>query len=165
MRSGSNFSYTKQQREGLRYERRALSYLQELVDKREAKDFTLLANKWFTFKSEASTDSNPRFCQTDGILLNEREKRIILVEVKLQHTNSAWRQVRLLYEPILRVVYPSYSIAAIELCKWLDPHSSFPEQYFYAEDIFTAAPEKFGVHLYKPGREKKLRKQSKRGGV
>lgn len=169
----SNSNYTRQQREGLRYERRALMYLQELADTRASKDYILLANSWFMFKSESNSNSNsnsnnnPRFCQTDGLLFNSTEKKIILVEIKLQHTNAAWRQIRLLYEPVLKVIYPEYSIAAIELCKWLDPHSSFPEQYFYAEDVFSAAPDKFGVHLYKPGRERKPRntKKQKRSEV
>lgn len=148
-------SFTRQQREGLRYERRAIEYLRELNEKHAERGFAFFPSPWIMFKSKGSSSSQARFCQPDTFLLNEAEGKIILFEIKLQHTNTAWRQIRLLYEPVLRVIYPSFEIASIELCKWLDPHTSFGGEYHFAEDIYSAGAEKLGVHLFKPGRERK----------
>lgn len=142
-------AFTKQQREGLRYERRTLEYLEGLCYARKERDFILRKSPWIMFKNVGAGDREVRFCQPDAILTNEREKVIILAEIKLQHTIMAWRQIRLLYEPLLKFIFPDYNIRVVEVCKWFDPHSAFPEQYTYLEDIFNASEKGFGIHIYK----------------
>lgn len=160
-------SFTKQQREGLRYEKKAIEYLNGLLEKHNkarsdgdgSGKYSLHASRWIMFKNTKSNESEIRFCQPDAFFIDEENKKIILFEIKLQHTQTAWAQIRLLYEPVLRFIFPGFQLAAIELCKWLDPHSSFPEQYFYTEDVFSAEEGKFGIHLFKsPSRTARKRK-------
>ena len=158
--------FTRQQKEGLRYEKRAIEYLEKTVALQTFKRFHLLPSPWIMFKSKGNAFEQSyqgfRFCQPDSLLVNAIDKIVIIVEIKYQHTSEAWRQVKLLYEPVVKKIgeFEGFNIRCLELSKWLDPHSSFPEQYYYEENILECKSDCFGVHLYKPSRNvrKKVKK-------
>lgn len=91
-----------------------------------------------------------RWCQPDGLLIDPWEGKIILVEVKYQHTPDAWWQLRRLYGPVVEYLFPNYSIQAVEICKWFDPATLFPEQVAMLPDPCLAAEDRIGVHIWKP---------------
>lgn len=143
-------AFTRAQKEGLRYEKKAHEYLKKLlIDARDI-NFELKISPWIMFKCKHDASTRIRFCQPDAVLISKDETRIILIEIKYQHTNEAWKQLRLLYEPILKFIYPKASIACLEICSWFDPHASFQEHYYYSENPLEALSERLGVHVYHP---------------
>lgn len=134
--------------QGVRYEKRAQAYLKRMIDLTGTAGESLLQSPWLAFKANGSL--RERYCQPDAVLVDTSNKHITIFEVKLQHTSAAWWQVRQLYEPVLRVIYPGFSFSAIEIVKWLEPKTTFPETFFYAENIFARDGSKFGVHIYDP---------------
>lgn len=172
-------SLSRAQKEGMRYERRAHEYLREIqatadrsasASTRSGESYELVLSPWIVFqsKSDQSFDSNSngssvRFCQPDAIFVSSKRPRVILIEIKYSHTNEAWRQLRLLYEPVLRKLFePTFGseleIACIELCRWFDPHEPFTEHFYYEENPLDARSGKLGIHIYRPrGRAKKAR--------
>lgn len=133
--------------EGIRYEKKALEYLKKQVEKRKD-EYELILSPWLVFRS--GQNPKDRFAQPDALLYHQESKTITIVEVKLQHTAAAWWQVRQLYEPILRHIYPGFRFEALEIVRWLDPRTPFPETFFYAENVFETESGKFGVHIYDP---------------
>lgn len=142
--------FTRAQKEGLRYEKKAHDYLKGLLLAEKNTNFELMLSPWIMFKTKHDSFERIRFCQPDAILISADRSRIILCEIKYQHTNEAWKQLRLLYEPVLRHIFPLASIACIEICRWFDPHTNFAEHYYYAENPLSAIAEKLGVHIYRP---------------
>jgi hypothetical protein len=117
---------------------------------REGGQLELIPSPWLVFKS-GDRNSRDRFCQPDSLLVDTERKHITIVEIKLQHTSAAWWQIRQLYEPVLRRIYTNYTFSAMEIVKWLDPQTPFPETFFYAESVFDQNSEaKFGVHIFDP---------------
>lgn len=134
--------------EGLRYEKKAQEYLEKQLE--QGQDLELIQSPWLVFKS-GDRNSRDRFCQPDSLLVDLSNRHITIIEIKLQHTASAWWQVRQLYEPVLRRIYTNYTFSALEIVKWLDPDVAFPETFYYAENIFDRNSEhKFGVHIFDP---------------
>lgn len=70
-----------------------------------------------------SDDRGRRCCIPDGIILGPSLS--VVVEIKSQHMPEAWWQLRKLYEPVLRTVYPH--VALLEICKSYDAQMPFPE--------------------------------------
>lgn len=143
-------SFTRAQKEGLRYEKKAHEYLKDLLVDSQDQNYELKISPWIMFKTKQDPFQRIRFCQPDAVLISSDSSRIILCEIKYQHTNEAWKQLRLLYEPVLKFIYPLSSIACVEICRWFDPHTSFAEHYYYAENPLAAIAEKLGVHIYRP---------------
>lgn len=148
--SSNKPTFTKAQKDGLRYEKRAQNYLIKLGGRFD--HFRVLCNPWILFHSVGAPSSSIQFCQPDCLLIDDTEKKVTIVECKLSHTPDSWKQVRQLYEPVLRRIpeFAGYSFAAVEVCKWFDPHKGFPETYYYAENVLGATIDRFGIHIYKP---------------
>lgn len=74
----------------------------------------------------------------------------MVVEYKLQHTPLAWWQTRQKYLPVLSQIFPLdlWEFAAVEVVQWFDPHTPFPEPIDMLEDVISASPQKFGVHIW-----------------
>lgn len=52
---------------------------------------------------------------------------LVVIEVKLSHTERAWWQLNRLYAPLLRqLVIPSVSLRCVEICRHYDPDAQFP---------------------------------------
>ena len=128
--------------EGMRYETLAHSYLASVSE-------YYCPGPWLSFTSEIS-DRRIRFCQPDGLILDFRRGALTLVEIKLKHTSAAWWQTRHLYEPVLRHLFRDWTIAIVEVAKWIDPHTPFPEHFKFASAIqlSSLAPNSFSLHLY-----------------
>lgn len=152
--TNQKISLTKVQKDGIRYEKRTQAHLEKLCQ--ASGEFVCVCNPWIVFGRKGDNPTVANFCQPDCLLINNDKRRIIIVETKLSHTPDSWRQLRQLYEPVVRTIYPKGSFAFLEICKWFDPHVGYPETYYYAENVLEAEEGKIGIHIYKPrGREKK----------
>ncbi len=139
--------YTKVQKDGLRYEKRVQSHVQKLLTGRDG--LSALFNPWVLYHNRSDGPTAANFCQPDIVLAGQG--RVWIIECKLTHTNDSWQQLRLLYEPVLRKIYPKGTqFALVEVCKWFDPHTRYNETYYYCEDIFNAEIGRLGIHIYKP---------------
>lgn len=154
MFTNNKVSLTKVQKDGIRYEKRAQAYLADLC--RASEEFVCLCNPWIIFGRKGESPTVLNICQPDCLVINRNARKLIIVEAKLSHTPDSWKQLRQLYEPVARKMYPGWSFALLEICKWFDPHIGYPETYYYAENVLEAEQDKIGIHIYKPrGREKK----------
>lgn len=93
--------------------------------------------------------SGRHWCQPDGILYL-RSNRLIIVEFKYQHTADAWKQLRLLYEPVITFLHPGAAVSSLEIVKWYDCAVAFPEPVHLIADIAEHHGKGFGVHIWKP---------------
>src|SRR5574343_230988 len=93
-----------------------------------------------------------RWCQPDGLLFDPHSGLLTIVEVKLQHTAAAWWQVKLLYFPIIAQVFPPdlWRYSFVEVVKWYDRDTAFPERIQLLPHIALAEEGRFGVHIVKP---------------
>lgn len=131
---------------GLRYEAKAKIMLQRTIPEADSNNSNqLLVGPWLMFKAG---NDKIRYCQPDALLIDLENKRVVIYEIKLQHTSQAWWQVRKLYQPVLERIYTNYSFVCVEVVKWLDAHAAFPETFYYAESPMDLTDGKFGVHIY-----------------
>ncbi len=132
--------------EGLRYERRAKARLAELLGADDCCE--LLLGPWIRFR-DAATPGAWRFCQPDALWLDPLEGRLVLIEIKLQHTPDAWWQCEWLYRPVLERLFApgEWQIAPCEVVKWFDPAVPFPCRPAMLRDPRMAQPDQFGVHI------------------
>lgn len=63
------------------------------------------------------------WCQPDVLVLGR--KRVLVLECKLTLTSEAFRQLQLLYFPVLRQAYPEREIIGGVVCKNLTPEVDF----------------------------------------
>lgn len=110
---------TAAQRNGKRYERQALAYLAGVL----GRGFT--PSQWF--KYHAGALHAPRYCQTDGIFVDD--SGVVIFEVKASFTESAYWQLRWLYEPVIRAALNPKRVQLIVVCRSFDPAISFPAPY------------------------------------
>lgn len=111
----------------------------------------VLLGPWLRFAS--SVNSKLTFCQPDAVYVDRDLLRCTVFEIKLKHTSDAWWQVRQLYIPVLRAILPpSFTFHAVELVKWYDPHTAFPEKFRYLESIdqkhLAQLGEDFNLHIW-----------------
>lgn len=94
-----------------------------------------------------------RWCQPDALLVDVESGRIVVIEVKYQHTLDAWWQLHHLYVPVLREIFPAtmWTIAVCEVVKWYDPATWFPCRVQLLADPVEARVNEFGVHIWKKG--------------
>ena len=133
--------YTGRRLEGVRYEKKVHAYLEEFYGER------YVASPWLRFFTEGVW----RWCQPDAILIDLEHGRITIVEIKYQFTSDAWWQVKHLYEPVLRVMFPAalWCFDHCQVVKWYDPATPFPEPVVLAHEVSMVHP-KFKVHIYRP---------------
>lgn len=150
-------TFTPSHKLGLQYERRVQDHLVKLCSKHGG--FICIPNPWIMFHRVGESSSTINFCQPDCLLIDNRkeERKIIIIECKYSHTGDSWTQIRKLYEPLVRKLYPEFKIACVEICKWYDPHTAvaFPETFYYCENVLEAVTNRFGIHIYKPRGRKK----------
>jgi len=132
--------------EGLRYEGKAQNYLSERLGQ------GYLRSPWLRFMERGA--DRPRWCQPDGLYIDFELGKLVIVEVKLQHTLDAWWQLEHLYIPVIRRAFAQgiWTIATCEVVKWYDPAVAYPVAPTLRENIVEAAPNDFSVHIWKPGR-------------
>ena len=94
------------------------------------------------------------WCQPDGLDIDIRRGLITIVEFKLQHTSAAWWQTRQLYEPVVKAVFGAaqWAFSIVEIVKWFDPDTAFPERFSFIPSLADARPGAFHVHIWNPRR-------------
>jgi hypothetical protein len=125
---------------GLRYETRVQDLLCEISD-------LYVPSPWLRYGIKG--EGRARWCQPDGFLLDLRKGQITLIEVKYKHTIDSWWQLRKLYEPVLKKIFPPshFQYACIEIVSWYESNIKFPETFYFASDPLEAEVNKFGVHV------------------
>jgi hypothetical protein len=108
-----------------------------------------LQGPWLRFYS----NGKPRWCQPDALLIDVLAGRIVVIEVKYQHTPDAWWQLYHLYVPVLRAMFPPslWELSVCEVVKWYDPATWFPCRVAMLQDPMTARVNEFGVHIWRRG--------------
>lgn len=132
--------YTGRRLQGVKYEKKVHEYLLAI-------DEEYIPGPWIKFFAEGKW----RYCQPDGFRISLSEGRITLVEIKYQHTSDAWWQLKYLYEPVLRKLFPEdlWEFDFVEIVKWFDPLTRFPCETHLVADPFRKS-EDFKVHIWKP---------------
>jgi len=102
---------------------------------------------WFIFQANGHPER--RWCQPDAMIVNIRTGLITLVEIKLRHTSLAWWQLRHLYTPVIRTLFPApnWEIAMVEIVRWFDPNIAFPERFKMLPDLTKVTSQGFHVHI------------------
>lgn len=134
--------YTGRRAQGVRYEKLVQEYLLFRYPS------LYLPSQWIRFRN---TSDGVRWCQPDGLLFLPREGRIVVVEIKYQHTADAWWQTKCLYVPVLEKIFPRalWEIDVVEVVKWFDPATAFPERVVLANEV-DMRHKNFKVHIWKP---------------
>jgi len=130
--------------QGVRYEKKVHEYLAAVYPDE------YVASPWIYFQ-ESGAD-RPRWCQPDGLLFDLQKGIITIVEVKYQHTSDAWWQLTQLYRPVLEKIFPLtlWQMQCVEVVKWYDPATVFPERVALLEEPTERLKSGFGVHIWKP---------------
>ena len=132
---------------GIRYEREVQDYLSLLALGRAELEY--FASPWIEFFDK----HGKRWCQPDAVLLQKNTKVGIVVEVKYQHCSDAWFQLKELYAPVLRCIFPGVTFGLVEIVHWHDPLTKFPERYDFTPDPFSVRhANRISVHIYNPKR-------------
>lgn len=135
--SAKDGGHSGSQKAGLRYERSACRYLKATFP-------NVLIGRAIHFVDELG----PRTCIPDAVI--HCPQFVIVVEIKLQHMPEAWWQLRRLYEPVLKVIYPGSPIACVEMVRSFDASMPFPEKVDFFDDLHDVNPDKFGVFRWTP---------------
>jgi len=148
-------------RTGQLYEAKAQEYITRKCEA-ASPAVEIIRSPWIAFASEGDKPGEIRYCQPDCLLVDREARKITAIEIKLQHCYEAYLQLRKLYEPVLRFMFPEFAFAAVELVQWHEPHVVFPEKYYHEEKLVDAEPGRLALHIGNP-RYDPLRKS--RGGV
>ena len=106
-----------------------------------------LPSMWFNF---ADHESDSKWCQTDGLLVDPWRGRITIIEAKWQHTATAYYQLFKLYYPVVAFLFAAkYDITCCEVVKWFDPAILTPVRPIMCKEPADAKPGKFNVHIWK----------------
>lgn len=144
---------TGARRTGEVYESKAQEYIVRQVDPdARATDWPIeiIRSPWIEFASEGDKSGTVRYCQPDCLLVDREACKVTAIEIKLQHCYEAYVQLRKLYEPVLRFMFPQYAFAAVELVQWHDAHVVFPEKYYYEEKLANAEKGRLALHIWNP---------------
>lgn len=134
--------YTGSRLAGIRYEAKVHEYLTQVYGLR------YVQSPWLRF---FSAGEGHRWCQPDGLIIDTQAGRITIVEVKYQFTSDAWWQIKRLYEPVLRVIFPAelWHFDYCQVVKWYDPNVKFQEPIVLAHEV-DMRHKHFKVHIWKP---------------
>ncbi len=126
----------------MRYEQKVHEHFLELFPSK------YLPSPWVRFTNVE--DTNARWCQPDGLIIDIEAGLISIVEMKYQHTSDAWWQLEKLYKPVLAVIFPKqlWRLQCVEVVKWFDPATDFPVPIRMAESPIGVGD--FSVHIWKP---------------
>lgn len=133
---------TAAQKYGKKYEGRVLSFLATRFD-------NIRSGPWIRFATERDSY---RLCQPDALLVGSKSAEITIVEVKVRHTLDAYWQLRYLYAPVVKAIFPSHKIRLLEIVKSFDGGIHYPETFnfhFQFDDWQKQLPD-FGVVQWKP---------------
>ena len=140
---------TGARRTGQLYENKAQEYITREV---QASNLAceIIRSPWIAFASEGDKPGEVRYCQPDCVLVDKEGLKLTAIEIKLQHCYEAYLQLRKLYEPVLRFMFPQFSFAAVELVQWHEPHIVFPEKYYHEAKLTDAEAGRLALHIWNP---------------
>lgn len=129
---------------GVKYERKAQAML---TDRYGA---AYMASQWVRFRSV--DDPRVRWCQPDGVLVDQGASTLTIVEIKYSHTEVAWWQLFRLYRPVLERLFAGhgYEFRCVEVCRWFDAAIRCPVKPRLREDIANVRPGEFAVNIWSP---------------
>jgi hypothetical protein len=129
----SSGGVTKSQRAGLNFEAKVLDGLCSRYP-------GLLAQPWLRY-----WDSHgPRLCCPDALLFTK--SMVLIVEIKLSHTVSAYWQLKHHYFPVVCSLYPSVTVGILEICRTYDPHIALPEPQLLVTDLDAYIASKANIY-------------------
>ena len=107
-----------------------------------------LPSPWLLYVVEG----RPLWCQPDGLHFDVAKGRITICEIKLKHTADSQRQLRGVYEPVVRRMFsrPGWGVSLVEVVKWYDPDVTYPEPHTLISDPFAHTGNKIGVYVWRP---------------
>ena len=134
---------------GIRYEREVLDHLSLLA--LGVPSVELRLGPWLEFVDKRGR----RWCQPDAVLSDRKTGIHIIYEVKYQFTSDAWWQLKWLYLPVLEKLLQG-PIGLIQICRWYDPASLFPEKYDLTKDPFKIPhADRVAVHIWDAKRSRR----------
>jgi hypothetical protein len=113
---------TEAQRIGLRYERKVHEHFSRRFS-------NYGASQWISYKCGKGFDV--RWAQPDGLMLDMEKGQVTIIEIKIRHTERAWWQLRQLYEPLVKFLFPQWTIGLCEVCRTFDPAVAWPEPFHF----------------------------------
>lgn len=133
---------TARQKIGLRYEHRIQCQLQEQFELR------YIPSQWWKYHD----GQRIRYCQFDGLLLNDEQRTVTIVEIKYSHTSDAYWQLENVYVPVLRAFLKAspWLVATCEVVKWFDGTLHYPRQPTLVSGLDNCRPGNFSVHIMSP---------------
>ena len=134
-------AYTASQKRGMAYEKKVQAAFLEKYD------HLYLPSPWFHYEEEGS--GRKHYCQPDGLLFNPSRQRIVIVEIKLQHTRMAYQQLFNLYRPVVEHVFSPWNIGCCEITRWYDPAEPVPVPARLCRQPDDVNLGVFGVHILK----------------
>jgi hypothetical protein len=134
--------------EGVRYEKKVREKLRRLVAERPELDLALA--QWIEFQD----DEGRKWAEVDAFVQNRQSRNAICFEVKLRHTPSAWFQLWKLYVPLLQHALSGFRWEGVEVVKWFDPSTGFPEPFSLTPSPFVVPVRgRTAVFIYNPSRD------------
>lgn len=128
---------------GLAYERRVHRHLRESY----SSGILYAPGQWIEFREQGFRQS--RWAQPDGLLLDLDNGLVVIVEIKLRHTERAWWWLRQLYAPLLRSIFPpAWRFAYLEVTRYYDPEVHWPEAIRLVKHPHFLVESQCGVHIW-----------------
>ncbi len=129
---------TAAQRMGLAYEVRVCDILSAIY----GRDFRAAPSILYEDRS------GNRMAIPDAIL--KIDNTLVIVEIKLTHTERAWWQLQKLYQPLLsQLVTPGTPIHTVEICRSYDPDVKFPGPHAVTQSLHRLSPHSTGILHWK----------------
>lgn len=133
--------------EGLRYERKCHGALQSRFNGSRG-EVLYCPSRWIRFRTSDPRETDWRYAQPDGFILDLGRGLVTILEMKLKHTQAAWWGLRRLYEPLFRQLFsPRWEFAVCEVVAWYDPAIHWPEPFKLHQDPSQLQAGEFGVHV------------------
>lgn len=134
---------TPNQKRGIAYER----LVHEMMDNRYGDAYQ--SAPWLVYW-EKETESPPRTCQPDGLLIDLARGQITIVEVKLYNSVMAWWQLLWKYSPVVRALLPGFQLRYVEIVQFDDPSIALPGEVFRVRNLEEVPVDGYGILTWKP---------------
>lgn len=103
-------------------------------------------HQWFHFRDQHGW----HWCQTDGILCEPDENRLIIYECKLKHHYRSYYQLKGLYGPVLEAAFPGFQQHWVTATRHYDPVIPYPVKPYIMKNVDDLPPVgKIGVFVWK----------------
>lgn len=103
---------------------------------------------WFSY---GDSQSDEKWCQTDGLIIDPWSGRLTIVEVKLQHCAAAYYQLFRTYLPVLQWLFGTkYQLSCVEVVRWFDCATLTPIRPTMCPAPEEAKPDRFNVYIWRP---------------